>query len=254
MKKKQQKRPLKPKSKKGNSGVSAFPGLTFHKLDWLEWITVAFGLWFIFFPRPYILLFSVLMIIPVLGLILNGFTKPSIASLVEVTKDAKGGTKYDVADFIDFAAWAILIRVLMDFEFESFYSLIVPGTIAFVIMLAVLFFTHRLIRKSDKSRAWIYCSLILNICLYSYAATYGANCVYDTSEPAVYEAKVLEKRTHRGKRVTFYYVKVTPWGHHYDTEEIRVPHSQYDKIDIGQTVKIDLKKGALNIPWYYVER
>lgn len=72
------------------------------------------------FPKTLHLAFTVLMIIPIVGLILNGLRgRPSIASLVEITVD-DGKDKYDVADFIDFAAIAILIRVLMDFEFESF--------------------------------------------------------------------------------------------------------------------------------------
>jgi hypothetical protein len=50
-----------------------------------------------------------------------------------------------------------------------------------------------------------------------------------------------------------YYVKVTPWGHHYDKEEISIPKSQYDEIQIGQTLNIDLKQGLFKIPWYYIE-
>jgi hypothetical protein len=46
----------------------------------------------------------------------------------------------------------------------------------------------------------------------------------------------------------------TPWGHHYDKEEIKVSSEHYDEIVIGQTVNIDLKEGLFNIPWYYIER
>ncbi|MFA4868868.1 MAG: hypothetical protein WC623_11745 [Pedobacter sp.] len=34
-------------------------------------------------------------------------------------------------------------------------------------------------------------------------------------------------------------IKVAPWGHHYDKEEISVASSQYEEIQIGQMVKID---------------
>ena len=228
--------------------------LTFHKLDWLEYITMGLGLWFLIYPKPYEILFTALLCIPLLGFLLNGLTgRPSISSLVEIKKDDDGSDKYDVADFIDFAAWIILLRVLLDYEFESFYSIIIPGTIAFIIMLLILFSTHKRIDNTAKSKTWIYSSLIFNIFLYSYAGTYGANCVYDKSVPTVYNAKVVDKRISKGRRHTTYYVEVTPWGHHYDKEEISVPSSQYDEIQIGQTVKIDLKKGLFNIPWYYIE-
>jgi hypothetical protein len=238
--------------KKNNVTLSK---ITFHKLDWLEYTTIGLGLWFLFYPKPYVLLFTILLCIPIIGLILNGLTgRPSIASLVEITKDDKGNDKYDVADFIDIAAWIILLRVLLDFEFESFYSLIKPGAIAFVIVLVILFTTHKLIDNISKNKTWIYLSLIFNIFLYSCAGIYGANCVYDKSEPTVYNAEVINKRVYvssKGRRT--YYVNVTPWGHHYDAEEISVPRSQFDDIDIGQTVKIDLKKGLFDIPWYYIE-
>lgn len=240
---------------KYNRSKLSLSKLTFHKLDWLEYITIGLGLWFWIYPEPYVILFTALLSIPIIGLLLNGITgRPSIASLVEISQDGEGNDKYDVADFIDFAAWIILLRVILDYEFESFYSMIIPGTIAFVIVLIILFATHSIIDKSTKSKGWIYLSLIFNVFLYSYAATYGANCVYDKSTPTVYDAEVVDKRISKGRKHTTYYVKVTPWGHHYDKEEITVSSSHYDEIQIGQSVKIDLKKGVFNIPWYYIER
>lgn len=228
--------------------------LTFHRLDWLEYITIGLALWFLVFPKPYEILFTILLIIPILGLLLNGLTgRPSIASLVEI-KLKDGDEKYDVADFIDMAAWILLLRVLLDFEFESFYSLIIPCTTGFIIMLLILISTHKLISNSTRNKGWIYSSLIFNVFLYSYAGTYGANCVYDNSKPVVYEAQVVDKRIYRGRKHTSYLIKVTPWGHHYDKEEIKVSRSHFDEIQIGQKVNIDLKEGLFNIPWYYIER
>lgn len=228
--------------------------LTFHKLDWLEYTAIGIGLWFIIYPKPYIFLFAVLLVMPVVGLILNGFQKPSIASLVEITKDKNKGKRYDVADFIDLPAWIIGLRVLLDFEFESYFSVLIPGTIAFIVMLVILFSTHKLIQQSTKSKFWIYSSLVFNIWLYSFAVTYGINCVYDYSDPEVYDAGVIGKRVSHGRKHTSYYVQVTPWGHHYDSEEIKVSRDQYDELQEGDAIKIDRKQGLLNIPWYYIER
>lgn len=228
--------------------------LTFHKLDWLEKVTLGLGLWFWIYPKPYTLLFTILLIIPILGLILNGLNgKPSIASLVEITTKENGKDKYDVADFIDFAAIIIFVRVLIDYEFEDFYSLIIPGMIGFIIMIIIVLSTHKIIVDNGKSKLWIYSSLIFNIFLYSYSATYGMNCTYDYSEPKVYDAQIVEKRISKSRKHTSYYVRVTPWGHHHDTEEISVGSGQYNSFLIGQKVKIDYKKGLFNIPWYYIE-
>ena len=245
----------RPKNKTGKGNAVTFSQLTLHKLDWLEWVAIGISLWFLFYPMPYIFLFSTLLAIPIIGLLLNGISKPSIASLVEITKDKDGDNKYDVADFIDFPAWVLLIRVLLDFEFESFYSLIIPGAISFASVLILLFFTHKRINNTSRSKTWIYLSLVFNICLYSYAGTYGANCVYDNSTPKVYETTLLNKHAYRSsKGGTRYYFTVAPWGHHYDKEDIKVSFTQYYETDIDETVKIDYKEGLLGIPWYYVEK
>lgn len=125
----------KPKT---NSNAVTFSKLTFHKLDWLEWLTIGLAIWFLIYPEPYDFLLCILLLIPVLGLILNGLSRPSMATLVQISEDKPGEDKYDVADFIDVAAWVILLRVLLDYEFESFYSMIIPGTIACFIVLVIL--------------------------------------------------------------------------------------------------------------------
>lgn len=232
----------------------SFNKLTLHKLDWLEWITIVLSLWFLLFPNPYEILLGILLAIPVIGLLINGLHKPSMASLVEVSVDKNGNDKYDVADFIDVAAWVILLRVLIDYEFESFYSMIIPGSIACGIILAVLFLTHKRIAQTTRNKWWIYTSIIFNVSLYSYAGTYAANCTFDYSEPKVFETSVLEKTISRGRRHTTYYIKVAPWGHHYDKERISVSRIQYQELNVGDKIKIDLKKGLFNIPWYYIER
>lgn len=229
--------------------------LTLHKLNWLEWVTIALAAWFFFYPKPYALLLGLLLIIPILGLLLNGYKKPSLSSLINLSVDRTGKEKYDVADFIDVAAWVILLRVLVDYEFESFYSMIIPGTIACVVILAILFLTHSRIAASTRNKGWLYASLIFNVSLYSYAGTYAANCTFDYSEPAVYKTAVLYKHEMPGRRRgSTYYVGVAPWGHHYDRERIRVSQSQFNEVIVGDSVNIDLKKGLFNIPWYFIER
>ena len=249
-----QRRKISKNLREKKSNAVTFGKLTLHKLDWLEWITIGLAIWFFLYPRPYNILLGILLAIPIIGLLLNGLHKPSMASLVEISADKNGEDKYDVADFIDVAAWVILIRVLLDFEFESFYSLIIPGTITCLIILTILFLTHKLIAQTTRNKWWIYTSLIFNVSLYSYAGTYAANCTYDYSEPTIYESEVLEKTISRSRRRTTYYVEVAPWGHHYDKERISVSAIQFAELNIGDKINIDLKKGLFNIPWYYIER
>ena len=183
---------------------------------------------------------------------LNGLNKPSIASLVEIDRDAKD--EYDVADFIDLPAWAIVVRTLLDYETDSYVAVITAGTIAFVGICLFLLVTHRQISDSNKDKWWIYGSIVFSFFIYSYSAVVAVNCTFDYSEPKEYKTEVIDKRISRsskGRRT--YYVKVKPWGHHYDAESITVSSEEYEQYQINDKVEVEYKEGLLGIPWYYLD-
>lgn len=226
--------------------------IVLHRLNWLEYIAIGFSLWFVFYPKPYEWLLIVLLIIPILGLFINGLGKPSIASLVEIDRESKN--EYDVADFIDVPAFAVMIRVLKDYELDSYSSVLTAGSIAFSLVLLFIYFTHQQITESSKDKSWIYSSVIFCIFVYSFSAVISINCVFDDSKPKVYQTEIIDKHSSRSRKGSrSYYVKVKPWGHHYDAENIRVSSQEYEQYSINDSVKIDYKEGLLGIPWYYLE-
>lgn len=224
--------------------------LTLHRLNWLEYISMGLCLWFLFYPKPYEVLLVILLLLPFIGMFLNGLEKPSIASLVEINRGSKN--EYDVADFIDLPAYVILIRTLMDFETDSFLAILTAGAVALVTICVFLLVTHQKISQSNKDKWWIYSSIIFSFFLYSFSAVVAINCAFDASKPKVFETVVLDKYISRGKH-TSYYIKVKPWGHHYDSESIKVAPSDYSEYQVHQNVNIDYKEGLLGIPWYYLE-
>ena len=226
---------------------------TLHQLDWLEYIAIGLSLWFFFYPRPYEILLIALLLLPFAGMFLNGLHKPSIASLVEIDRNAK--EEYDVADFIDIPAWAILLRILLDYETDSYLAVIVAGTIAFVAICLFLLVTHQQISDSNKDKGWIYGSIIFSFFVYSYSAVIALNCTFDYSEPKEYKTEVIDKhisRSSKGRR--WYYIKVKPWGHHYDAENISVSSGEYELYEINDKVEVEYKEGLLGIPWYYLDK
>ena len=229
--------------------------LTLHKLNKLEYFAIGISIWFVFYPKPYLFVFTLLILIPIVGIIINGLHKPSIASLVEITIDEKNkGLKYDVADFIDIAAWAILIRIFMDYHFENFKSLVIPGLVSISIITIILFLTHKKIEQSNRNKFWIYASVIFNISVYSFATTYGINCVYDFSKPKVFSTKITDKTFTTRKGRKSYYIEIAPWGEHSQKEDIKVSLNEYENYSIGENIEVDLKEGFLNIPWFFVEK
>ena len=223
-----------------------------HQLDWLEYISIGLCLWFVFYPRPYEILLSALLLLPFVGMFLNGLNKPSIASLVEIDRNAK--EEYDVADFIDLPAWAILVRTLIDYETDSYLTVIVVGTVAFVAICLFLLVTHMQISDSNKDKWWIYGSIVFSFFVYSYSAVIALNCTFDYSEPKEYQTEVIDKhisKSRKGRRT--YYVKVKPLGHHYDAENISVSSEEYEQYQIHDKVEVEYNEGLLGIPWYYLD-
>lgn len=248
-----------PKNQRGVSGNILndikLSNLTLHKLDWLEWLTIVLSIWFVVYPQYfYMLLLTILLIIPIFGIMLNGLDKPSLASLVDIKLDSKKQIEYDVADFINVAAWAILIRILWDYKFYNFYSWIVPGIIGSVFTLGILFSTHRLITANYQNKIWIYVSIIFNIILYSFAGVYAINCAFDNSTPENYSTTVVDKLiTHskgrRGRITTNYILTIEPWGRYESQQTVHTTNDYYDSVSKGEEINITLNKGLLGIPF-----
>lgn len=226
--------------------------IVLHKLNWLEYVAMGFSAWFLFYPTPYHILLVILLLIPIIGLVLNGLEKPSIASLVEINRNSKN--EYDVADFIDIPAFVIFISAFSRYELDSVTAVFIAGNFAFIVIIVFLFVTHKQILESSKDKFWIYSSVIFCLFMYSYGAVISINCAFDYSKPKVYATKIIEKRIHKGRKGRkTHYIKVLPWGHHYDAEDIKVSASEYNSYIVDDEINIDYKEGLLGIPWYYVE-
>ncbi|MFM2292689.1 MAG: hypothetical protein RIS29_2502 [Bacteroidota bacterium] len=78
------------------------------------------------------------------------------------------------------------------------------------------------------------------------------NCKFDHSVSTVYRSQILDKQIYKEKYVTSYFVIVDKWGKESGFSKMPVPKSQYDTIQNGDSITIQLKKGLLDIPWVFV--
>lgn len=223
-----------------------------HRLDWLDWLTVLLCIWFVLYPHPYGLLFTVILLLPIIGLILHGYSRPSLTSLVTITTTKDNGTDVQTADFIVLPAIILSLRMLLDFEIENFYTLLLDGTITFIILLITIKVLYRNIERESKHKALTYFVVLGNVAIYSLAAVYGINCVYDHSEPMIYKVPIVNKSVYSGKHTT-YYLEVQSWRKLKDSEKITVAKSQYNEKRIGDTVNVVVEQGLLKIPWHFIE-
>jgi hypothetical protein len=158
------------------------PYQIFTELKWLDWLSIVISVWFFIYPHPYKPLFVVVLCLPFAGIILNRITHPEIASLLTFGTVA-GRFHLRVARYLLAPALAIAVCMLFDYTSENFFDIIKTGTITFAALSALLLLTHKPIEKTNPDRSPIYFTILLNIALYSYSATFGVNCIFDHSTP-----------------------------------------------------------------------
>ena len=72
----------------------------------------------------------------------------------------------------------------------------------------------------------------------------------DHSRPTVFPVKVLAKSVSSGRNTT-YDLNLPPWGP-IEAGDASVPRAFYDKVAVGETVCVDLYRGALGMRWYEI--
>jgi hypothetical protein len=225
-------------------------------LDWLDGFAFIISSWLIIFPYPsYTGLFCILAFIPVLGITLTVLKgNAHFDHYIKKAFNKDGVEQNIVSAYILTSTLTIALSAYLNFECENYYSLLTHGAIAFTIFAIIFIFTHRNIRGSLKHQAGVYVLLGFCILFYSYGITYGVNCLFDSSKPERFETKIIGKYiSHHRKSPDTYYVTITPWGHHHDSENIKVSSDLYDRLNEGDLVDIDLQQGLFDIPWYHIE-
>jgi hypothetical protein len=221
-------------------------------LIWLEKVSIAISVYFVFFPKPYEIAFIAVVSMPIIGCFINRLdAKSSILSLFRIKEDRKGQNDYVLAGFIKYPVLSILFRILYQFELENNYSLLLPGTITFCIIMTILGLSHKMGVPSDLNYLSIYFPILFFVGIYSYSATFGINCIFDKSKPTIYETKVIEKdiSISKGKH---YYITVKPWGNLEESRKLSVSLTEYENAEVGKSIEIAVADGLLKMSWFYV--
>jgi hypothetical protein len=140
------------------------------------------------------------------------------------------------------------LRLIIRYQALNATDCILPTAFLFVV-LASLFVLLLRPSKARKSNLW---TGIFFCLVYSIGAVGMINCAFDESKPTEYKTRVLDHYITTGSSTT-YYLKLDAWGPKKESEDESVPKSVYTQMKKGDWVTVYLKKGYLNIPWYFVE-
>lgn len=204
------------------------------------------GLWILFYPFPYFISTGIAIMFPLLVVIaLNKYK-----GLIRID-EKKGTVQSSLLVAIVTPSAGLVARALMDFSILDYQNLWLPMGTGSVILLAMLIQSSNEFNFRKGSNVLS----VLALGLFVVASVFGSitivNCIYDSSAPKIYQAKIVSKRISSGKS-TEYYLELSPWGSRQETEDVSVNTSLYEKMKVGEMVDVNVKEGLVGIPWYFV--
>ena len=219
---------------------------------YLNNIGLGLGLWLFIYPYPYKILISISLLYPLVAL--YAYYKYKGIITLEDDDNSKTDPKHPtLLNAIVMPAFGMTLRMIIDYDPVSFKDCSWPIIFIFVALLLVILLIQRSL--SYKVKFWVKGNIevFLFIIAYSYGCCIATNCLYDYSVPKIYRTTVLDKHYSSGKRTT-YYLKLDKWGVRNEPEDVSVSKSFYNETLRNQMVHVAVKKGTLNIPWFYVEQ
>lgn len=204
------------------------------------------AVWVLFRPEPYDYSIVVCLAVPLIAIAVLKLSG-GLISFIE-RKDSAFPSVFTAAFY---PAMAIIARALLDFEIEKMDNgwLLILGISVTLLKIVTTGNTNPEFKKKNKLPSII--GLFLILLAYTYGAVIILNCLYDSSAPKHNTATVVSKRISGGKSTT-YYLELTPWKNEKGHKEVSVSKSLYQQTEENDTVNVYFKKGALNMPWYFL--
>lgn len=219
--------------------------------SYLNNIGLLLGLWLFVCPYPYKILISIALLYPFTALYVYYKYKGIIT--LEDDGNSKADPKHPtLLRALVMPASGITLRMLIDYDPVSYTDCLWPMILIFIALILIILSIQRSLAYKVKLWSIANAAVLIFLIAFSYGSCLATNCLYDNSVPKIYRTTVLDKHSSHGKRTT-YYLKLDRWGPRNEPEDVSVSASQYNETSRNQVVHVKVKKGALNIPWFYLE-
>ena len=212
----------------------------------LNWIGGLVGVWTFFWADPYEFAIIASIVVPIVAIIALKLSN----GLLRI--DERNDSAYPSIFLAVLApSMAICIRALLDFNIFSHENIWLPSLIITLTIMVILMVGHKEFKYKKAQDFFITLVIAVIFLAYSYGSIVTVNCMYDNSEPEVYNTQVLSKKVSSGK-TTNYYLILAPQGSHKEIEEVSVSQDLYERVNINDAVDIYFMKGLFDIPWIIV--
>jgi len=145
----------------------------------------------------------------------------------------------------------MLFKSLVDYNLFNYGHLWLPMAISAGVLFLMLV-TLGINRSAESVNGQAVFMLIIAV-IYGFGSSVQVNCVFDKSDPQPFKSTILGRKVEHSKGA-HYHLILTPWEPGQKQQDVEVSRSFYQNHADGSLVNIDMKKGTLNIPWFYITK
>lgn len=214
---------------------------------WIGWSYMAIGIFtglmcIPFDRKPAIIIF--LIVYPLIGILIMALNKGLIKFISSTRRSVYSFTALGLFT----PAFVLCLTGSLGYDIYDFHNAFLP---AIVICLATTVLTYITGFNKDMPAVGQAIGMLLISAVYGFGCVVQVNCLFDKSSPNAVRTSVYDKHKNYNKR-EHYYLTLNPFSPGQDQKETEVSEGTYDKYNVGDNIEVELKKGVLNIPWYYL--
>lgn len=209
----------------------------------LTWATFALAAWAWFYPQPYWLAMTVLIVLPWAALVIAARSQ----GLFRIDQ-RKNDVHPSVAVAFFMPGLVLTLRVLTDIHPLAWKAALNLTLGACVVLCVAAAMIDASLRAKPLGLAVIF---LLSLA-YGYGGGMEADALLDHAPAALYSANVAGKHVSSGRSTT-YHLRLAPWGPQDKDDDVIVSPAVYRAVRTGDSVCLALKPGALGVAWYVVD-
>jgi len=191
------------------------------------------------------ILTGVLLVFPLLGVYIMFYTKGIVRFFAKIHSSAYHSLYAGIA----ICEACLIAKANSNATLVSddglLWPVIIAGTIFSVISLFVI---AKWVRSELLSQLFF---IVLFAFGYGLGSVLVINYSFDTSKEQVIPAIVKNRYTTQNKSAS-YMLTLNEWGSYNKTEDIEVSNEFYNTINVGDSLRVHLKQGALHLPWFVI--
>jgi hypothetical protein len=217
---------------------------------WFKLPGFAIGLWLVFYPEPFDVALWITIVFP---LVVIGVMRFSECFTAMETPNSGSPYKPMLANLI-VPAIALWVRGSQYDIYDVKLQWLVIAAIVLLLFTIVVYSNKYFMQQTTSVLIGRLALVLVPLLLYANGWTAMLNCYYDSSEPQIYKAVVLEKYVELFKKRERYRLKISSWGKESKPADIEVKELLYKAKEVNDSVEVRYGQGLLHIGWYRVRQ